>query len=310
MKDIDLMARILRIIKIYKIEFPYIGCVFSNGEYKVINVKSLFEKLGIKKGEFGAEVLDDEALFQTVELNNNTLSWKNLQKQIKLSGGRSKSLFFDLDPLMLYKNSKADPSKSDRYKIGRTIKHLRYRLNLTQDKLAQAIGSNKQYLSRIENDRSDIEFNTLKRIFEVGFEKKIFISYFEENDFINTYSNSIFTNSFLSWIESNNTRLDLIEGIEDKLKKEFEKKNIRSTADLANLPFEELKNILASYKRPFSFYHFPETWCIQAKYLQHRDWFNLLKLQRMLKKNPDVKEDSKLEIIAKKETRHDVFDIV
>lgn len=308
MKDIDLMARILRIIKIYKIEFPYIGCVFSNGEYRIINVKSLFEKLGIKTGEFGAELLNDEALFNTVELNNNTLSWKNLKKQIKLSGGRSKSLFFDLDPLMLYKHSKGDPAKKNLYKIGRTIKNLRSRLNLTQDTLAQAIGSNKQYVSRIENDRSDIEFNTLKRIFEVGFEKKIFISYFEENDFINTCSNSLFTNSFLSWIEKNNMRLDLIEGLNMDLIKEFEKQKIKSTAELAKLSFEELINFLRESKKSLSTYHHPETWSIQAKYLQHRDWFNLLKLQRMLVADTGEKENSKLEIIAKKETRHELFE--
>ena len=303
------MSRILRILKIYKIEFPQIGCVFSNGEYRLINVRKIFKELGIRKDDFGFELLNEEALFNSVELDNGTLSWKGLTKNISLPGGRVSALSFDMDPINLYKYSQPDPSKKEPYKVGQLIKSVRSRLKLSQESLAQSIGSNKQYVSRIENDKSDIEFNTLNRIFEMGFDKKVCLTYYVEDDFINTYSNSFFTNSFLTWIEINCHRLDLVEGIGDKLKEDLEKVNIKTTAELAELSYESLKVILESFKRPFTFYHYPETWAIQAKYLQHKDWLNLVKLQRMLKSNPGEQESSKLEILAKKETKQSLFEI-
>lgn len=303
------MSRILRILKIYKIQSPQIGCVFSNGEYRLIDLKSLFKNLGICDGDFGYELLRNVDLFNSVELVGGTLSWKSITKTIALPDGKVTALSFEPDPINLYNYSKPDPSKKDPYKVGQLIKKVRSRLNLSQDALAQSIGSNKQYVSRIENDKSDIEFNTLNRIFEMGFEKKVCLTYYVEDDFINTYSNSFFTNSFLSWIEVNCNRLDLIEGIGKEIMEDLAKENIKNTSALAELSYEELKNILERNKQKITFYHHPETWAIQAKYLQHKDWFNLVKLQRMLKSNPGERESSKLEIIAKKETKQDLFEI-
>ncbi len=303
------MSRIPRISKIYKIDSPHIGVIFTNGEYKILNLKTMFQKIGIKQGQFGFELLENEQLFNSVEIVNRTLSWKSMIKKIDLPRSASKNLTFEIDPVTIYKYSKIDPVKASSYHVGRSIKNMRNKLKLSQDDIAQNIGSNKQYVSRIENDKSDLEFNTLKRIYELGFNRKVFISHFDESDFLNTYSNSIFSNHFISWIEKNNNRLDLIEGIGKKIKHEFEKENITSTKELANLPFDSLIDILKSFGQPFSFYHFPESWAIQAKYLQNKDWINLLKLQRMLKSKSSEDESSKIEIIAKKETKHHLFEI-
>jgi|GEM_PF-1118857 len=303
------MKRIPRIAGIYKIDFPTIGCIFTSGEYRIIDLKALFQKLKLGNGQFGHELLTNIDLFNSVAVNNNTLSWKDLTLKVEIPNGEFENLPFEMDPISVYNFSIPDASKENQYKIGRAIKNLRLKLNLSQSEIAQQIGSNKQYISRIENDKSDLEFNTLKRIFELGFNHKLFISYFKEDDFINTYSNSIFTNSFLTWIESNNSRLDLIEGIGEAIMIDFENENIKSTATLAELSYEKIISILANNKRPISFYHFPETWTIQAKYLQHKDWFNLLKLQRMLKSDSADNKISKLEIIAKKETRQALFEI-
>lgn len=309
MNDYERMARIQRILKIYKVDFPVIGCLFNNGEYRLINIIKYFQKLGISNEQFGFQLTVNETLFKSVTVENHTLSWKDLTKQINLPGGKSKTLNFELDPIMVFENSKLDYLKNDRDHIGRTIKNLRSKLKLSQETVADRIASNKQYLSRIENDKSDLEFNTLKKIYEVGFKKKLFISYFEENDFINTYSNSIFTNDFIEWITKNKKRLDLIEGIGVKLIDELHKDSILSTEELAEIPFEDLRSKLESYKKPLSFYHFPETWSLQAKCLQKNDWFSLIKIQRMLKSNPTTNESSRLELIAKKETKHSLFEI-
>jgi transcriptional regulator with XRE-family HTH domain len=272
-------------------------------------MKKLFEKLGIRHGDFGFNLLQDETLFSSVTLVNGTLSWPSITKDIRLPSGTAITLTFDLDPISLYKNSKVDPTAGTSHQVGTRIKCIRKRLNLTQDEVAEAIGSNKQYISRIENEKADLEFNTLRKIVELGFEKNLFISYYDKDDVIRSYSNSIFTNSFLDWIESNAARLELIEGINDALKAAFEKENIKTTDALARLSYTTLMDFLENRGRPLAFYHHPESWLIQAKYLQQKDWLNLVKLQRMLKGKDSDKEISKLEMIARKETRKELFEI-
>lgn len=309
MNDYEKMSRIQRILKIYKVDFPNIGCLFTNGEYRVINIIKLFQKLGLTKGQFGFELTENESLFNAVTLEDRALSWKGITKQIKLPSGISRTLEFDLDPITVFENSKLDYLKNDRDHVGRAIKNLRSKLKLSQETVAGRIASNKQYLSRIENDKSDLEFNTLKKIYEVGFNKKIYISHFDENNFLNTFTHSVFTGTFIDWIEKNADRLDLIEGIGPALIHEFEKNQIKSTAELANTSFENITSILASGKNLISSYFYPESWSIQAKYLQRKDWFSLVKLQRMLTSKPDSNERSKLELIARKETKHNLFEI-
>ena len=55
------------------------------------------------------------------------------------------------------------------FKLGVIIQQLRKQQNLTQDQLAQKCGTTKTYISRIENDASDIRLSTLMRIIQSGF---------------------------------------------------------------------------------------------------------------------------------------------
>lgn len=54
------------------------------------------------------------------------------------------------------------------YKIGVLIQEARKRQQLTQQQLADKIGTTKNYISRIENDASDIRLSTLMRIIKEG----------------------------------------------------------------------------------------------------------------------------------------------
>ena len=47
---------------------------------------------------------------------------------------------------------------------------------MTQEELAQKSGTSKHYISRIENDKSNIEVMTLKKIVE-GFGKRLEINF-------------------------------------------------------------------------------------------------------------------------------------
>lgn len=52
------------------------------------------------------------------------------------------------------------------FKIGVLIQEARKKQHLTQEELALKVGTTKNYISRIENNASDIRFSTLMRIVE------------------------------------------------------------------------------------------------------------------------------------------------
>jgi len=80
---------------------------------------------------------------------------------------------FDLDPLVLYENSEPDIKRNERYKIGKLLKEERENTGITQQELASKYGTTRNYISRIENNRSDIELGTLRKIIEIGLGKKL-----------------------------------------------------------------------------------------------------------------------------------------
>jgi HTH-type transcriptional regulator / antitoxin HipB len=54
------------------------------------------------------------------------------------------------------------------FRLGVLIEEARKKLNLTQEELADKCGTNKAYISRIENNASDIRLSTLMRIIQQG----------------------------------------------------------------------------------------------------------------------------------------------
>lgn len=54
------------------------------------------------------------------------------------------------------------------FKLGVLIQEMREKQNLTQEQLAEKCGTTKSYISRIENNASDIRLSTLMRIIQQG----------------------------------------------------------------------------------------------------------------------------------------------
>ena len=55
------------------------------------------------------------------------------------------------------------------FKLGVMIQELRKEQGLTQEQLAEKCGTTKTYISRIENNSSDIRLSTLMKIIREGF---------------------------------------------------------------------------------------------------------------------------------------------
>lgn len=63
------------------------------------------------------------------------------------------------------------------FKIGVLIPEARKKQHLTQEELALRIGTTKNYISRIENDASDIRSTTLMRIIREGLGGKLTLEF-------------------------------------------------------------------------------------------------------------------------------------
>jgi len=57
--------------------------------------------------------------------------------------------------------------------ISEMLKEARREANMTQQELADKIGTKKSYISRLENGKCDIQLSTLYKIFELGLGRRI-----------------------------------------------------------------------------------------------------------------------------------------
>jgi HTH-type transcriptional regulator/antitoxin HipB len=63
--------------------------------------------------------------------------------------------------------------KAKSFAIGELIKEERKLAKMTQEQLAEKIGTKKSFISRIENGHSDIQLSTLYKLIEFGLGRKI-----------------------------------------------------------------------------------------------------------------------------------------
>lgn len=166
--------KIPRILKINWIKDLSISVVFNNGESRIIDFRKLFSDIGIDKNS-GAFILYNQTEFEKVELVGNTLSWSNVDQYITLRNWEKKNVPFEIGADVLLKYS--HPEKLDlMIKIGRLVREARLKAGMTQQELAIISGTSRTYISRIENDRSDIELATLSKIIETGLGRRLEIT--------------------------------------------------------------------------------------------------------------------------------------
>jgi DNA-binding XRE family transcriptional regulator len=84
------------------------------------------------------------------------------------------------DELLDIKYGKVGTSLRDTYEakanffvISEMLKEARKEAHITQEQLADKIGTKKSYISRLENGKADIQLSTLFKIFETGLGRKI-----------------------------------------------------------------------------------------------------------------------------------------
>ncbi len=86
----------------------------------------------------------------------------------------------NFDELLDIKYGKIGTEKRDEFEekaqyfvISEMLKEARKEAKMTQEQLAEKVGTKKSYISRLENGRCDIQLSTLYKIFEFGLGKRI-----------------------------------------------------------------------------------------------------------------------------------------
>jgi len=86
----------------------------------------------------------------------------------------------NFDELLDIKYGKIGSEKRDQFEekaqyfvISEMLKEARKEANMTQEQLAEKVGTKKSYISRLENGKCDIQLSTLYRIFEFGLGKRV-----------------------------------------------------------------------------------------------------------------------------------------
>jgi HTH-type transcriptional regulator/antitoxin HipB len=90
---------------------------------------------------------------------------------MKKMENKLKSFIDHLDEQYGKKGTKAREKYEEEFeafKLGVMIQELRKEKGMTQEELAQKCGTTKNYISRIENNASDIRLSTLMRIISEG----------------------------------------------------------------------------------------------------------------------------------------------
>lgn len=162
--------KVPRIIKIEKVDGFNIQCMFNNGESRILDFKKIFTNWDVSENDIEYKLLDIKE-FKKVELRNYTLSWPNIALEIENEDGQLEKHPYEIGPDVLFKLS--EKMDSDETKFGTLIKSARLKAGLTQEQLALRSGTTRFYISRIENNKKDVEMSTFRKIVEGGLGKKL-----------------------------------------------------------------------------------------------------------------------------------------
>ena len=88
------------------------------------------------------------------------------------------------DELIELEHGQIGSSKRNKYEensqmfiMSEMLKTARKEAKLTQEQLAERVGTKKSYISRLENGKGNIQLATLIRIFEQGLNRKIGLTF-------------------------------------------------------------------------------------------------------------------------------------
>lgn len=163
--------KIPRIIKIEKVQDFLIQCMFNNGESRMLDFQKIFNDWKVSETDIEYPLLDPKE-FKKVTLRNFTLSWSNIEIKIKNENGDVEIHPYEIGADVLY-NLSQELKVVAKPRFGSLIRTARLKAGLTQAQLAQRSGTSRFYISRLENNKTDLEMSTFRKIVEAGLGKNL-----------------------------------------------------------------------------------------------------------------------------------------
>ena len=165
------MKSLPRITKILKVEPFKIQLLWNNSEVRQIDFTVLFLKWQ-QDSNIDLLRLKDFDNFKLARLSEQrTLEWANLPVQVTFKG-QTQAYPLELDPDVLFENSTLI-RQVERISIGSLLRKARLDAGLSQEEVASKSGTTRHYISRIENEQSEIQFDTFQKIIELGLGRKV-----------------------------------------------------------------------------------------------------------------------------------------
>jgi DNA-binding XRE family transcriptional regulator len=166
------LRSIPRILKINAVDGYLVSLLFNNGESRIVDFEHVLKNV-LKKspGKLGYALLDNYSLFARISIIGTTVGWIEIGISSKDFSGETAFHPYEIDPLILFNHSELDVLRNP--SMGLKIRSARIAAGLTQEELAKRSGTSKHYISRLENNKSDIELLTLKKIIEAGLNKNL-----------------------------------------------------------------------------------------------------------------------------------------
>lgn len=167
MKPLPKIARIIE-VKPFKITL-----LWNTSEIRELDFAPLFEQWETEGDTKMAALRDWETFKQVTLSENRTLCWPNVPVSFTFKG-TTRSNPLELDALELYRQSTL-VKKTEGVNVGAMLREAREAAGLSQADVALKSGTTRNYISRIENEKSDIQLETLQKIVELGIGGKIIV---------------------------------------------------------------------------------------------------------------------------------------
>jgi len=145
--------------------------MFNNGESRLLDFQKIFTDWKISETDIEYPLLDPKE-FKKLTLRNFTISWSNIEIKIKNENGEVEIHPYEIGADVLYKLSQ-ELKVIAKPRFGSLIRNARLKAGLTQAQLAQRSGTSRFYISRLENNRTDMEMSTFRKIVEAGLGKNL-----------------------------------------------------------------------------------------------------------------------------------------
>ena len=160
-----------RITRILAVEPFKITALWTTAEVRENDFEPLFTQWKQENDTRLFPLFQYEAFKKVAVSPAHTLCWPTVSIEVNVANCTLKGPL-DLDPDELYRQSLL-VQKTERLPIGSILRNARLAAGLSQIELAMKSGTSRNYISRIENGKSDIQLETLNKIVQLGMGKQI-----------------------------------------------------------------------------------------------------------------------------------------